>query len=1367
MKKRVAAVFICLFMLLDLIAIPALAETIPIVPIPPDDPGIIQPFYPSFANSLGYNTSSANGEAIFNALLKQEQNGSAPEGFTDDTLTPYGTQKGEAFTLVEKAEVFEYTALNENVISPTFHDNMTAGETGPMSSQQTGMQDAELKGLRFAQSCAFDATGSGRRDHVAVIGFRYDDEANTAAAHLYIVTAESKTTVYHARLASNAKMKSFLGSLTTVDMNNFVQITAGDYNDNGRDSIVFYAGLDLYEASYTGSSFTYKKIGGSGSTTPYLHSEYKNTEMWKSYQVRNQLGIALASGDLNGDGIDDLVSLTYTGDHSYSEFGNVTCIPELTVGYGIRGAASVADLSRDSLSVRQTLDNKATTMACPGVAVGDLDGDGKAEIIAAGYINRTTSGDPMVVEDGTLLYGIYKTKGSGSLRLDGSLKKLSGEEDVGNTTPVSPIARGDSLREAEQLFQQLSVECIAFNGLNRAETVFISGYFSDLDSSGTLAVVPSCLNDYFYDPEDGNSSHNPFFKLTTQIGDTDVDEVFIHSASVGNITGSNTGEEAILLVIGYKKHTDPNVEGTYHFQQYAFSTRHFNITGESAGTKLIWHPFIAMGRPMYRLTGDYKTYFIDGAGGSANVLLTAVDYGTDSVVARYNGKAFGYTDPSPVAFLQAAPYFAETDPGNNSTQYSYSEGYRVTTGSSDELSFNVGFAAEIEAGAIKSSMEMGLAYELNKEFLESIDKTYTTTFDANDQNQVILRQTLMYYYGYDLQYLDPATGQYAFKDNALIVSAPQYPVLTSLSMDQYNEFAAAYNTQVDAAAAKDSHIDTSHKMELISDEQKEKYFLNNEGDPFAYASQASEYTYNGIPGWDLCDESSAGDTDTWMRLSHAGGTQSQAYTVTLEKEKTTSVAEGGYANMSVMAGGNVLGSFSAYAGATAGYERLVGHTRSTASLTSTETSGTVQNLSGDMTSYGFSWKLIGWKTDDLFAGVPFVGYAVKDQTAPPPPASDLKASFSADNGGTVTLTWMSPEEVSGRPYPQFFYVHCDQQENYVAACKNNGAGLEHSITVNVKDFSPRYATFTVSALYEGTTANLASAPSNEVYVLFAMSDQEVNDLVKDLQDKIAALKAELEKKDTDLAQAITDLIAAYKAADETLKAKDEELAEAQEILEEAMAEADQVLQETIDKVNDDLTAAIEELSKNSEESLAQAVTDLTDAYSSADELLKADIDTLNDKHAALGESMAQANTALRTSIGQVEASLTAAKRQLETAAEEDKAAINERITTLSAALDTAYKLADEMIRTDLDSLSTRHQEDIDALSSRHQEDIDALRAEIETLKVQINEQTTINVTQQKTIHPNQLLAIIALCLACLSLIGNGVLLYLLLRKKAR
>lgn len=90
-----------------------------------------------------------------------------------------------------------------------------------------------------------------------------------------------------------------------------------------------------------------------------------------------------------------------------------------------------------------------------------------------------------------------------------------------------------------------------------------------------------------------------------------------------------------------------------------------------------------------------------------------------------------------------------------------------------------------------------------------------------------------------------------------------------------------------------------------------------------------------------------------MKLSYAGGTQSQAYSVTLEEEKTKSVAEGCFANMTIMAGGGI-GSFSAYAGVTAGFERLKGNSFSKASMTATETSGTVQNLTSDLTDYGFT-----------------------------------------------------------------------------------------------------------------------------------------------------------------------------------------------------------------------------------------------------------------------------------------------------------------------------------------------------------------------------------------------------------------------------
>lgn len=304
--------------------------------------------------------------------------------------------------------------------------------------------------------------------------------------------------------------------------------------------------------------------------------------------------------------------------------------------------------------------------------------------------------------------------------------------------------------------------------------------------------------------------------------------------------------------------------------------------------------------------------------------------------------------------------------------------------------------------------------------------------------------------------------------------------------------ATAYNKAV--AESTGSKVNKSHKMDLITDALKEKYYLNNEGNPFAYASSAAAYTYNGIPGWDL-SQAKVGDTDTWMKLSYAGGTQTQTYSVTLEEEKTKSVAEGGYANMSLMVGGgsDIL-NVSAYAGITAEYERLKGSSISTASMTSTETSGTVQNLSPDLTDYGFNWKLIGWKTDDLFKGVPFVGYAVKDQRDLPKPVDDLKASYS---NGKVTLTFTAPTADPGRMQTTHFYAYDDLHDRYVGACSNNygpnGDNAERSITIDVSGYSATGATFTVIPYREdammGGIGGTRGMPSNEVFCLFAMSDQ--------------------------------------------------------------------------------------------------------------------------------------------------------------------------------------------------------------------------------------------------------------------------------------
>lgn len=1387
MKKRIISLAISVLMLLSLIPLQALADM------------EILPWYPNADSGYGYN-SKISGEAIFSAMMEQAKSGKAPDSFNDDTLTPYGTQKNEAFTILEKAEIFEYITYDGITKVSAFHDDLKEHNyavkgsiTDMLNSDDAGSIPG---GLRFARGVAFDPTGSGRRDHVAIIGFRYDGikkdyqgkDSPVASFHLYIVNAETKKTVNHMTFTSGSDFRygDFISNLTVVDSGNFVQITAGDYNGDGRDSLVFYDGLGLYEVSCTNTRYSSKRIYVGANKESYLHPKYSEYKIGESWQVENQLCMALASGDVNGDGIDDLVALSYTGDISdkyVNKAGNATCIPNLSVGYGKKGAGGVSALSVDraSIGAKQSNGTTTNTIACPGVAVGDIDGDGKNEIIAAGYKNQSKPTDVIIVDDSknanTVAYIYYKTSGAGALKSVGNLRELK-------RTETSYIARDDSLREKEQLFQQLSVECVALEGMHTQEYVFLSGWFYCLDGDGNLQSIASNTIEAYQKTGANRDFPNLFSDLQDNVNGKDVDEVFIHSASVGNVFGSATGKEAILLVVGYKTHTDANKEGSYHYKEVVYYHR-ARTNANAMKTETVWFSTLGeLDRAMKKMTEEASP-LVSCSRGGPNVLLIAVDYGTDSVVGRYSGKAYSYTDPTPVAFLQAAPYFYELGAENSSTQYSYSEGYRVTSGTSEEVSYNVGFASEVEAGAVKASMEAGLAYELNQEFTKSIDKTFTTTFEANDQNQVIMRQTLMYYYYYDVQvYKD---GKYEYLKNALIVSAPQYPVLTSLSMDQYNDFATAYNKAV--AESTGSKVNKSHKMDLITDALKEKYYLNNEGNPFAYASSAAAYTYNGIPGWDL-SQAKVGDTDTWMKLSYAGGTQTQTYSVTLEEEKTKSVAEGGYANMSLMVGGgsDIL-NVSAYAGITAEYERLKGSSISTASMTSTETSGTVQNLSPDLTDYGFNWKLIGWKTDDLFKGVPFVGYAVKDQRDLPKPVDDLKASYS---NGKVTLTFTAPTADPGRMQTTHFYAYDDLHDRYVGACSNNygpnGDNAERSITIDVSGYSATGATFTVIPYREdammGGIGGTRGMPSNEVFCLFAMSDKEVSALLQELQDKVDTLTTELEEQGSDLEAAIADLIVAYQAADELLKSQADDLEAAQEALSDAMTEADAALQKAIDKVNADLTKAIDDLSKATDENLTEAVGNLTTAYTNADALLKADIDALSEELAALKQTMIEADDALLAAIEQVKADLDATKKELESAMAEEVEQLNSKIDTLNAALEAAYKLADEMLKRDIDALraelEAKHKENIDTLraelEAKHKEDIDTLRAELAALKVQIEDRDEINNTAIQTLNTVdstqreatdiiRIITIVGLCIGSVSLLGNVVLLLLLFKKK--
>lgn len=1350
-KKRLLSIFLSLCTLIGMV--PSMVFAI-------NDEG---------GSTTGSSSVAAAEEDSGDKLLESLMNmitSSTPEGFDDDSTTPYGTKQDEIFTLLRKDEMFTFISNGGSVTESSLMDDLAKTEftktkngsnyIGSYISGSKSDTNGNLFALRFAQGVAFDPYGCGRRNYVAIVGYWHDAEQNkngqdTGSVYLLIFNADANVLVCtHTLRAADVRLRAVMGQLTVVDSPNFFSITAGDYNNDGKDTLVVYTGCvtstsdtGLYEVTYQDMSCTQKTIGtGTSSNNDSLLNSYymSNTDsIMSSTELRNQLTVDLATGDFNNDGADDLLVLSGL---NYPTSCYDACIPQLRIrvnSIGTYGRASVWTYSIGGYS-----DSKYRSITSGSVSVGDVNEDGKSEVVVAGFYTEVGKLKDHSVKDHHIGYVILdKSTKEGTV----SVKKLSNSN-------ISGISQGDSLRENEYAIQQFAVECVAMRGVGQKEFVFLNGYLYEYNkSSGNLELLGSSYGSMMT-----NSNFNILHKAVTSYSGSDIDEVFIYSTSVGNVMATDDGEEAILLTVGYKTHTNANDKSKDQEGSYYFSKMIIYMNGGPDGA--VCFDYFQEYDSTQRDGLTKSPTCVSGSGADGiSCLLIAVDSGSDSVVAKYSQKAYTYTDPSPVAFLQAAPYFEEFDPGNSSTTYSYSESYSYTSGTTKEYTYDIGFTSEIETSAIKMSFDAGCSYELSEEFTKTMDTTYTTTFEANDKNQVIIRQTVVYYYLYDVMTGVDDSGNPAWAEDSYVIAVPQYPVITSLTVEQYNALAGAYNAKVaELKASGDPDVD-DHSLPTISQTQIEKYYLDNEGNPYNYAPASTSYKN----GYDMYLEDGS---SVWMRLSHAGGTLSQACTVSMTTEQSTTTSEGMYVNTSVMVGAEAFG-IGAYGGISAGYSRMSGHTYSTAYMTEKETAGAVQNLTAsDPTTYSFMWKLIGWKDNSFLSGIPCIGYAVSKVSALLQPVSDLEADYSYVDE-TITLTWTTPEFANGRGTIDGFKVYQDGEE--IGWVDNAGAGQENSYVLDASTMDIKQTTFTVVSA-SLSNEKLNSMHSNEALCLLVLSATEtlekINQAIAALEEKIGALDVVTPEE---LAAAIAELTEAYQAADALLKEYADALAEDLTALEAAMNSADQALQEAIDQVQENLDKAIEALNaaiaagdEENAAALSKAVAELTAAYQAADALLKADIDSLSDRLDALQTSMNEAYQALQEAIELVQVNVDTLVEELRKAIAAGNQASADALAQAVAELTRAYQAADALLQAENDSLRA----DLDELK----EALSALTSQVEAQNTkfegEIENLTSVDQGQGETLGSTRTIAMVGLCISAVSLLGNlGLLGYELSRKK--
>ncbi len=959
-----------------------------------------------------------DGKAIYQQM--EAMGDRAPQDWQSEK-DPFGYGLDVPFFLNQQQELLMLRSKGvSGGNSMTSYDTFKSGNTGYPFKDAQKTWNKTLGGkytLSFIRSVAFDPTGSGRKDHVAYVGVYAakvnDPDDNPPIVQIWVMDKKGNTServdfatakwMCNDNTYNNANMWDF-------NAMNFIDITAGDYDKDGKDSLVVWACAStptLKEVTCNVSSNSISLSIRSGDGYPdkdgaLFLKPYSDTD---DRYVYNRIHGAIDTGDLNGDGIDDLVVLSYVNRVEDDLRNKVTqyYLPNLSVSYGVEGSSK--SIVKGEKAVRQKYAcwsdgyEWRIAPAAAGLAVGDVNGDGRDEAVVAGFYHKVKG---ILDEE---VKNAYHTLDKNTLVVSihgNDLKQLlvNTELSTNNWTRGGNVYGGLFLKdstEGDHSWQQTGVDTVAINGPANPELVFINGTLYKVSGSSIAAVYTPT---YFESADEGMDG------MFTE-------ETYVRSMAVGNFDGNEEGYQQIAFVlggadsnnVGNVKYTQGLIGGIYKKDGVVSQTAvDYYCTSDSA-IENNYYPSSSSSCEV----NDVLSYE-----------LTAWDTDSDGLRVKYVGKTYNYTDPAVMAVLQAPPYFEELKGAMTGyeTAYTISTSYSYATGHGKSTSFSIGAELEVEAEVIK--LNAGLSYATNweKTFTDELTISDEYTFTAIGEDQVVLYRTPVTTYVYQVE----VNGDFS-DANTTSLSFPGVPSKALMSVKNYNAFVDYYNEENQRRAEAAGFTGTVPKMKKLTDK-----YLGNEGDPFAYMSDVDDHsdvtilqkTPNAFEvgssstGYAWSQEHSSSEEETMEHgfsfefslafqlrapVGHTG--VALAVKTSLEYMESTSVSET-----------NAKGK---------GVSCSVGN-MDPDSLSEMNVSRATAN------QYGFSYQLVTWPSgiksienlDDWEVDegeettrnidVPIYGYMLSGVKAGAPAVTDLFGEFDKDDDGNVVihLSWTDP-----------------------------------------------------------------------------------------------------------------------------------------------------------------------------------------------------------------------------------------------------------------------------------------------------------------------------------------------------------------------
>ena len=651
----------------------------------------------------------------------------------------------------------------------------SGGKVVDQQDEMTNTFSGEV--VTAVRTTAFDPLGEGKDAYVAQLLAVHSGYVSGYAGgdgtiiYLRIYDATQKTQMWHTTTVGYLRF-----DIEEWQADAYMQISAGDFNGDGKDELAVYCPTDATKTSNdmalssTSSYVALYEVNNWGTKedpdVDYQEMTMDSTRYYINVTDRNS-NHTKKDKDTFKNSVDEICAVNLeTIRHpsgTKDSLAIAVCPPRngtkvtssmeaetrVDIWLDTTKAPSASNLSKHSM--RWDLNNYQSNkwkqgkeydvMYYGGLSAGDMDNDGNDELVVAGYRIRNTADAKKWKLDSRYLfierlipygsgddYG-YKSSGNVPQMINSTASK---DQLVANSGAYG----GEDKPTAtdKKVLSPLTVECYKGRGRDFADVVFLAGRVYEWKDSNPANYVRK---------ETAQAKSQGGYKI-------------LSSSSAKGMSGSDSTSEAhrkilgLALLSGHMSFSNA-VSGNFDNNPYGIEQLYavYNyVGGGQAGAAILDIRQKEVGEYDLTNTVNLTLKKTVNAGDCVGLSLCAPDVDDDATRVSYTSQELYYANPQPVAILQAPPYFSEI--AEQDSDYLATGNTSFTTGKGTGVSKTNSFS--VTAGIIVGMEQSVSLFGLFKTGLSAMTevtggagyekqvqttKTFTTTYNATKEDQVI------------------------------------------------------------------------------------------------------------------------------------------------------------------------------------------------------------------------------------------------------------------------------------------------------------------------------------------------------------------------------------------------------------------------------------------------------------------------------------------------------------------------------------------------------------------------------------------------------------------------------------------------------